>query len=87
MAFSEDIKREFIEEIPNKTCCRRALAYGLLYDAFVDGDRIYIDTSNEEYANFYKRVFERQFAKAVIVSPIKKTAHAPHGAEPFKLLF
>ena len=33
MAFSEDIKNEFIEEIPSKTCCRRALAYGLLFDA------------------------------------------------------
>ena len=41
MAFSEDIKKEFIEEIPNKTCCRRALAYGLLFDAFVDGDHRY----------------------------------------------
>ena len=72
MAFSEDIKKEFIEEIPHKTCCRRALAYGLLFDAFVDGDRIYIDTSNEEHADFYKRVFERQFSKAVTVLPIKK---------------
>ena len=72
MAFSEDIKKEFIEEIPNKTCCRRALAYGLLFDAFVDGDKVYIDTVNEEHADFYKRVFERQFSKAVTVLPIKK---------------
>ena len=73
MAFSEDIKKEFIEEIPHKTCCRRALAYGLLFDAFVEGDRVYIDTLNEEHADFYKRVFERQFSKAVTVSPIKKS--------------
>ena len=72
MAFSEDIKREFIEEIPHKTCCRRALAYGLLYDAFTEGDRIYIDTASEEHADFYKRVFERQFSKEVNVLPIKK---------------
>ena len=72
MAFSEDIKKEFIEEIPPKTCCRRALAYGLLYDAFTEGDRIYIDTAGEEHADFYKRVFERQFSKEVNVLPIKK---------------
>ena len=72
MAFSEDIKKEFIEEIPHKTCCRRALAYGLLFDAFTDGDRIYIDTASEEHADFYKQVFERQFSKEVTVTPIKK---------------
>lgn len=72
MAFSEDIKKEFIEEIPHKTCCRRAFAYGILFDAFTEGDKVYIDTSNEEYADFYKRIFERQFSKAVNVSPIKK---------------
>lgn len=72
MAFSEDIKKEFIEEIPHKTCCRRALAYGLLFDAFIEGDMVYIDTSNKEHASFYKSVFERQFSKAVTVTPIKK---------------
>ena len=72
MAFSEDIKKEFIEEIPGKTCCRRALAYGLLFDSFIDGDTVYIDTSTNEYADFYKRVFERQFSKEVTVLPIKK---------------
>ena len=72
MAFSEDIKKEFTEEIPHKTCCRRALAYGLLFDAFVDGDRVYIDTQSSEHADFYKRVFERQFSKTVTVSPVKK---------------
>ena len=72
MAFSEDIKKEFIEEIPHKTCCRRALAYGILFDAFVDGDKIYIDTAGEENADFYKRVFERQFSKTVTVETVKK---------------
>ena len=72
MAFSEDIKKEFIEEIPGKTCCRRALAYGLLFDSFIDGDTVYIDTSTNEYADFYKRVFERQFSKEVTISPVKK---------------
>lgn len=81
MAFSEDIKKEFIEEIPHKTCCRRALAYGLLFDAFVDGDKIYIDTQNSEHADFYKRVFERQFSKTVAVSPIKKAGREYYRVE------
>ena len=72
MAFSEDIKKDFIEDFPHKTCCRRALAYGLLFDAFVDGDRVFIDTANEEYAHFYKHLFERQFSKEVNIIPIKK---------------
>ena len=81
MAFSEDIKKEFVEEIPHKTCCRRALAYGLLFDAFVDEDRIYIDTANEEHADFYKRIFEHQFSKAVVVSPVKKAGREYYRAE------
>lgn len=72
MAFSEDIKREFTEEIPHKTCCRRALAYGILFDAFTEGDKIFIDTSSEEHADFYKRIFERQFSKQVTVFSVKK---------------
>ncbi len=82
MAFSEDIKKEFIEEIPHKTCCRRAFAYGLLFDAFSEGDRVYIDTSSEEYSDFYKRIFERQFSKEVTVSPIKKA-----GREYYRVQF
>ena len=81
MAFSEDIKREFIEEIPHKTCCRRALAYGLLFDAFTEGERVYIDTQSAEHADFYKRVFERQFSKEVSVSPVKKAGREYYRVE------
>ena len=81
MAFSEDIKREFIEEIPNKTCCRRAFAYGILFDSFVDGDRVYIDTSDIDYADFYRRVFERQFSKQVTVAPVKKAGREHYRVE------
>ena len=81
MAFSEDIKQEFIEEIPHKTCCRKALAYGILFDAFVDGDRVYIDTPSVDYADFYKRVFERQFSKTVTVSPVSKAGREYYRVE------
>ena len=72
MTFSENIKKEFIEEIPHKTCCRRAFAHGILFDAQVEGARVYIDTSDEEYASFYREIFERQFAKEISVSTVKK---------------
>lgn len=72
MTFSENIKKEFIEEIPHKTCCRRAFAHGILFDAQVEGERVYIDTSDEEYASFYREIFERQFAKEISVSTVKK---------------
>lgn len=82
MTFSENIKREFVEEIPGKTCCRRALAYGMLFDAFLDGDRVFLDVTNVDYADFYRRVFERQFSKTVTVSTVKKA-----GREHFRLEF
>ena len=81
MTFSENIKKEFIEEIPNKTCCRRALAYGILFDAFVEGDRVYIDTASEEQADFYCRVFERQFSKTITVTQMKKAGRDNYRVE------
>ncbi len=82
MAFSDEVKKEFIEEIPHKTCCRRAFAYGILFDAFVEGDRVYIDTAGEEQSEFYKRIFERQFSKEITVTPVKKA-----GREYFRVEF
>ena len=82
MTFSENIKREFISEIPHKTCCRRALVYGMLFDAETDGSRVYIDVSELEYADFYQRAFERQFSKVVTITPVKKA-----GREFFRVEF
>lgn len=73
MTFSENIKKEFVEEIPHKTCCRRAMAYGLLFDAFLDGGKVHIDVSDIEHAEFCRNVFERQFSKQVTVTPVKKS--------------
>ena len=81
MTFSENIKREFIEEIPHKTCCRRALAYGMLFDAKIEGDRVYIDVTDKDYADFYRRVFERQFSKEIIVTPVKKVGREHYRVE------
>ena len=44
MTFSESVKKEFAAEMPRSTCCRRALAYGLLFDANTDAEgRIWFD--------------------------------------------
>lgn len=81
MTFSENIKKEFIEEIPHKTCCRRALAYGMLFDASIDGARVYLDVVSEKYADFYRRVFERQFSKQISVTPVKKAGREHYRVE------
>lgn len=81
MTFSENIKKEFIEEIPHKTCCRRALAYGMLFDAKIDGDRVYIDVTKSEYADFYRRTFERQFSKEIRIISVKKAGREHYRVE------
>ena len=81
MTFSGNIKKEFIEEIPHKTCCRRAMAYGLLFDAFLDGGKVYIDVSDIEHAEFCRNVFERQFSKQVTVTPVKKVGREHYRVE------
>lgn len=81
MTFSANIKKEFIEEKTPKTCCRRAMAYGLLFDAFLDGDRVLLDVSDSEHADFCRRVFERQFSKPVSITPVKKAGREHYRVE------
>ena len=82
MTFSEKVKREFIVEIPHKTCCRRALAHGVLFDSELEGESIYIDTLSIDFANFYCDLFKRQFAKDCTVIPLKKA-----GREYYRVSF
>ena len=72
ITFSEKVKMEFIKEIPGKTCCRKALAYGILFDAEVSGNTISIDTPHSEIAEFCCALFKRQFAKDALVSVVSK---------------
>jgi len=81
MSFSEDIKKDFTAEIPHKTCCRRALAYGMLFDANIEGERIYVDVTDPAYAEFYRSVFERQFSKQVNIVPVKKAGREHYRVE------
>ncbi len=70
--FSDRIKREFTSEEPHKTCCRRALVYGLLFDAFTEGDKIHIDVRKPEVADHYVALLSKQISKDVQVERIKK---------------
>lgn len=81
MSFSEDIKKDFTAEIPHKTCCRRALAYGMLFDANIEGERIHVDVTDTAYAEFYRSVFERQFSKQVNIVPVKKAGREHYRVE------
>ena len=83
MTFSESVKKEFAGEIPRSTCCRRALAYGLLFDANTNGgSNISFETNNKEFADFFTRLLERQFSKNVSCSSITKA-----GRKYFRLEF
>ena len=81
MSFSEDIKKDFTAEIPHKTCCRPAIAYGMLFDANIEGERIYVDVTDPAYAEFYRSVFERQFSKQVNIVPVKKAGREHYRVE------
>lgn len=83
MTFSESVKKEFAAEMPRSTCCRRALAYGLLFDANTDAEgRIWFDTSGEDFAERFARLLERQFSKNVSCTGITKA-----GRKYFRLEF
>lgn len=72
MTFSESVKKEFIQEIPKSSCCRRALAYGLLFDAEAVGERVSFETNNLEFAEFFVRLLERQLSKNISVCELSK---------------
>lgn len=73
MTFSESVKKEFAVEIPRSACCRRAMAYGLLFDAEIEGDRVSFDVNNEEFADFIARLLERQFSKDISTEKVVKS--------------
>ena len=72
MTVSDEVKREFIEEMPRSTCCRKAFAYGLLFDADVNGDEVSFEVSGTDLADFCIKLLERQFSKKVTFSEVSK---------------
>ena len=74
MTFSESVKKEFTGDIPRSTCCRRALAYGLLFDANAEsGGEIFFDVSGDFLAEYAKSVLEKQFSRGVSCTEITKS--------------
>ncbi len=54
MSFSADVKREILDDLPDKPCCRAAQAYGMLeFGHAFSGREISIQTELEEVAELY----------------------------------
>ena len=70
MSFSYETKIELMSLTPQKKCCRRALAAGLLFDADTDGDRRVLATfSSAEIASYAQRVIAGAFGQATVKQP------------------
>lgn len=73
MLFSEQCKKEWIEEEPPKNpCCRHALAYGLIFCARVEGQRMYLSFPNEEIAHAAENALCGVFRAAVECREVKQ---------------
>lgn len=53
----------------------------MLFDANTEGDRVYLDVTEVDYADFYKRALERQFSKEITVTPVKKAGREHYRVE------
>lgn len=54
MSFSADVKREILDDLPDKPCCRAAQAYGMLeFGHAFSGRDISIQTELEDVADLY----------------------------------
>ena len=72
MTFSESVKKEFTEDMPRSTCCRRALVYGLLFDSNVGDGNVSFDVSGDSLAEYARALLEKQFSKTVSRADITK---------------
>ena len=64
MSFSSDTKSELITLPTQKSCCKHALATGLLYDADTDGDsRTVLTLHSKELGDFAKKSLSAVFGK------------------------
>ena len=64
MSFSKDTKKELMSAACKHRCCRRALALGLLINAETDGERIVVDYSSADIADFAKKTICAAFGDA-----------------------
>lgn len=53
----------------------------MLFDANIEGDRVFVDVTDPAYAEFYRSVFERQFSKQVNIVPVKKAGREHYRVE------
>lgn len=71
MSFTHSVIDELLSPLPAKTCCRKALLYGLCYTASaVEGEknRIRLELRTEKAADLAAEIFARQFSAVAELS-------------------
>lgn len=72
MSFSKLAMQEMIDNTPDKACCRKALALGILFDVEADGEGVYTDTADPDLAKYFADVIARRLSIEPTLMPIKK---------------
>ena len=74
MSFTTDVTKELLEASLPKTCCRKALLYGMLFGANrTDGNAIDVEFRTQESAQKASQILKAQFS---LDTEIKETARA-----------
>ena len=66
MSFSKTTKEELMAVPQKHRCCRRALAFGLLVNAETDGERIVVDYSSNDIADFAVKTMRSVFGDGAV---------------------
>ena len=65
MSFAGEVRDELYEGVPKKSCCRRALAAGLLLGAETKDKTVTVRFPSEVCADYAEEVFRTQFGRGL----------------------
>ena len=65
MSFAGEVRDELYEGVPKKSCCRRALAAGLLLGAETEDRTVTVRFPSEACADYAEEVFRTQFGRGL----------------------
>ena len=65
MSFAGEVRDELYEGVPKKSCCRRALAAGLLLGAETEDKTVTVRFPSEACADYAEEVFRTQFGRGL----------------------
>ena len=73
MSFTTDVISELMEAPQGKTCCRKAMLFGLFFGALVqENNTIRCEFRNEEIANKASEILKKQFSSAPEVFEVRR---------------